>query len=212
VVLTAVGAAGGLTAWVVDRIEKADQRKAERAKKHADELRLGEMAEWASEAVAVMQSLVIALQLKEKAISSDDRRARILVVAFQASILVERGRLFFKNTIIDDFGSEKEPAYRGYRPLILDQLVVACQVANRFLEQQHDDGCRLLAVAEDATRRLVSLVQTEVGRSRSASADTSSHGDGANLDYLLSILPKERTERLCPSPSLQNSDQTPQKA
>lgn len=201
-VVAVLGAVGALTTWVVGRFERADERKAERAKAHAEGLRLDEVAGWAAEAIGVMQSLVVALQLDEKAIQNDDRRARVLEVAFQSSVLIETGRLFFKNAIIDDFGKDKELAYRGYRPVVLDQLVIACQVANRFLVQKHDNDCRLLAVAEDATRKFVSLVQAEVGRSRSASTDTNIHGDGANLDYLLKVLPKERTQRLCPSPSL----------
>lgn len=201
VLLAVLGAIGASAAWIVDRFEKAEVRRSERARTQAEDLRLDEVSAWAKESIATMQSLVVALRLDERAVSNVARRAKVLDAAFQTSVLIETGRLYFKNQIVDDFGAGKEPAYRGYRPLILDQLVIACQVADRYLIDGSDEGCRLLAVAEDATRKLVSLLQAEVGRSRSASIDTGAHGDGANLEYLLSVLPKERQERLCPSPS-----------
>ena len=54
--------------------------------------------------------------------SSNDLRSGELA---RLSALIEQGRFFFPNIIIDDFGNEKPPAYRGYRNLALDMLVAS---------------------------------------------------------------------------------------
>ena len=41
------------------------------------------------------------------------------------SSLIDRGRLFYRNTDQDEYGQSKFPARRGYRPEILDPLVAA---------------------------------------------------------------------------------------
>ena len=41
------------------------------------------------------------------------------------SALVDRGRMFFKNKQQEHFGQEKQQAYRGLRPAILDPLIAA---------------------------------------------------------------------------------------
>lgn len=200
-IVAILAAIGGLVTWVFGLREKAEARKREAQKAHADELRISDVATWGAEAIRTAQGLVVALQLQPVQIDQRERRSRILDAAFMTSALVEHGRLFFRNCVIDDFGADKELAYRGYRPRVLDPLVVIHQVACRYLAEGETPDCRLLAVAEDATRQLVSLVQAEVGRSRAASSDTSASGDGANLDYLLRSLPATRVARACPGPT-----------
>lgn len=201
VIVAGAAALGGLITWVGSLLEKAAQKRRERDKECAEELRIAEVAGWAASAIASAQRLVVALQLKSTQIDQIERRDRIRAEVFATSVLVEQGRMFFRNSITDDFGGDKEPAYRGYRPRVLDPLVVLCQVGSRYLAEGASPDARLVRVAENATRQLVSLLQAEVGRSRAASADTGSGGDGANLDYLLRRLPEEPVERACPGPA-----------
>lgn len=199
-VVAVLVAIGGLITWVLNSLEKREQKTRDREKEHADELRMEEVAAWAAAAISAAQNLVVALQLRPEQIDQTDRRALIRDAVFSTSTLVERGRMFFKNCVIDDFGADKEPAYRGYRPKVLDPLVVLYQVGCRYLAEGASPDVRLVRVAENATRQLVSLLQAEVGRSRAASADTSSSGEGPNLDYLLSQLPEAQIARACPGP------------
>ncbi len=103
---------------------------------------------------------------------------------FETSILVERGRLFFRNAR-SGHGRHKPHAYRGKRPEILDQLVIAHQIACTWPDADSDRRRMMGVVASDVLRRFVSLVQMEVGRTRTASADTRRRGDGADLDMRL---------------------------
>lgn len=187
VVVAVIVAISGAFAWLAQRREEA--------------LRRDEVALWGSEAITTMQSLVLLLRIGESATGQSARRELLVKIAFDTSTLVERGRMYFRNCVIDDFGRDKEPAYRGYRPRILDPLVVGHQVACRLLTKDEDAQGRLLAVAEDMTRAFVSLIQPEIARSRTASADTGREGNGADLDYLIGKLGEHRVERYCPPPT-----------
>jgi hypothetical protein len=186
VAVTILAALGGGLAWVLQKRE--------------DSLRRGEVSVWAMEVISALQGLVLLLRLEDGVVGTAEKRALATKIVFETSILVERGRMYFKNCVIDDFGKEKEPAYRGYRPLVLDPIVVGHQIACRYLAASAGNDAQLLAVAEDVTRAFVSLIQCEVGRSKTASADTGSEGSGADLDYLISKLNGPRLPRDCPVP------------
>ena len=155
-----------------------------------NELRREDVLGWGSEAIAVLQTLLL--------ICIDDEHAacgpnpRLTDLRFQSSILVERGRLFFRNANPDGEGSWKEPAYRGNRPYILDYLVVAHQIATQWPEAVGADRSRMRLVADDILKKFVSLLQKEVGRDRTASADTRRGGDGANLRQLMAEIDPSR--------------------
>ena len=85
----------------------------------------------------------------------------------------------------DDHGQEKEPAYRGHRPTILDQIVLAHQIARQWEKANDAQRTDMMLLAEDCAKKFVSLAQQEVGRSRTASAVTKKAGDGRQLDDLL---------------------------
>lgn len=61
------------------------------------------------------------------------------------SALIEQGRFFFPNiSKADDFGSEKPPAYRGYRNLALDFLVASYNLLHEPPSQAVIDKLTLL--------------------------------------------------------------------
>ncbi len=155
------------------------------------ELRRDDVLGWANEAIAALQTVRL---LTGGSVPADEAgiRAKLAALMFDTSILVERGRLFFRNTAQRRHGQDKPHAYRGKRPEILDQLVLAHQIACAWPSAEATERQRMGVVAEDVLRRFVSLVQMEVGRVRTVSADTRRRGDGADLKARL--LELERTE------------------
>ena len=144
------------------------------------ELRKEEVLGWSLECIENLQSLLI-ICIEEDSSREDEIRD----LKFRASILCEQGRMYFKNARPDDFGSNKEAAYRGYRPRILDYMVIGYQIAEYLPRASEAEFATLKIVAENNLKKFVSLVQKEVGRSRTASADTSQGGSGIHLQSLM---------------------------
>lgn len=155
-------------------------------------LRRDDVLAWANDVIAALQGLLLVCLLADSQIDPATRRSKLTQIMFDTSILVERGRLFFRNRVIDDFGKEKEPAYRGYRPLILDPIVVAHQIAAGWNDADADTRVRMRIVAKYILKKFVSLAQKEVGRSRTASADTQKSGTGAHVPHLIANIPTNR--------------------
>jgi hypothetical protein len=156
------------------------------------ELRREDVANWADESIAALQTLLLICIHGDPpipALEAEKRRADLL---FQTSILVERGRMFFRNAGPYSEGGEKHRAYRGKRPEILDQLVAAHQIAVRWPRADDEERVRMRLVAEDCLKRFVSLVQLEIGRSRTASAGTRRRGTGALLTVRMEELDPDR--------------------
>jgi hypothetical protein len=170
IVSSLVGIAGLLVGW-----QKARE----------DALRREDVLLWSNEVIRAMKTLVLICLHKEPHLDATTAKNKIVEVMFDTSILIERGRIFFKNEIIDDHGHDKEPAYRGYRPKILDPILVSHQIACRWARADEKERLRMGCVAEDSLKKFVSLAQREVGRSRTASAEASKGGDGLQLDALL---------------------------
>lgn len=149
------------------------------------EFRREEVVQWGLEAVGCMQTIEL-LSQKLRANHGDDDAA-MRAQAIQLSVLIEQGRLFFRNTVEDDHGAEKEPAYRGYRPVILDQLVIGFEVATHYPGAPISDREKIASVMVKARGRFVSLLQQEVGRARVRSYDAARKGKGVHLPTLLAL-------------------------
>jgi len=149
-----------------------------------NQLRRGEVLGWANRAIDVLQTL--ALLMRRKA----DNDESIIQLAVQASVLIEQGRMFFRNKP-HSYGAEKLPAYQGIRPLILDKLVIACGTAWAWPTASVEERRRLAYVLAQAEKWFVSLAQMEVGRSRSASVDASQAGNGVRIQRLLAEVDEE---------------------
>jgi hypothetical protein len=137
------------------------------------ELRRDDVLAWSNEVIGSLQTLLLITILKHPPLSEQDAQQKLAAIIFETSILVERGRLFFRNEIADSHGSKKLPAYQGYRPEILDQIVIAHQISCEWTNASADDRLRMRSIAETCLKKFVSLAQKEVGRGRTASADTS---------------------------------------
>ena len=75
------------------------------------------------------------------------------------SSLVERGRLFFPNIDPDSKGAEKDGAYRGSRPPILDALMFAYYEVEALTRQEGPTADNSANFIEDCRRLLVSELQ-----------------------------------------------------
>jgi hypothetical protein len=159
-------------------------------------LRRADVLRWAEDAIDQLQTLLVICVLDEGELEPAFEREKLAAIMLTTSTLAERGRLFFKNEIRGDgHGQDKEQAYQGYRPKILDQLVVAHQIARHWPQANADDRKIMLILAQDAARTFVSLAQQEVGRSKTASAVTKRAGDGRDLDELVKEFNRARLEQ-----------------
>jgi hypothetical protein len=162
----------------------------------ARSLRSEDVLQWAHECINCLETLVL---LCEVNLQATEDPTRVDTVIFSTATLAERGRLFFRNqpkrrpTISDVVlrrwpgppQLEKEPAYRGWRPVILDQLIVAHQIASRLPSTPPDERWKLKVLALQALKRFVSLAQQEVGRSRTASDDPGQAGRHIDLRAMI---------------------------
>ena len=155
-------------------------------------LRRDDVHAWADRAIDALQGLVLLTSLRTDQIPAQAARERLTQIVFATSVLTEQGRLFFRNQADGRFGREKPAAYRGRRPQILDKLIAAHNVALRLPQADAGEQAQLALVAEDALKDFVSLIQQEVGRSRSAHPGPGKPGDGTDLDLLISRLDSER--------------------
>lgn len=78
------------------------------------------------------------------------------------SSLVERGRLFFPNIDPASKGSEKEGAYRGSRPPILDALMLAYYEVEALTRQGGPTADNSAEFIDDCRRLLVSELQSHL--------------------------------------------------
>lgn len=111
---------------------------------------------WGNEAIDTL-SEASALALSNH-LSERDLVAAKLDIARRLSALADRGRLFFPNIEPDGSGTDKDFAFRGSRPPILDTLVFACHEAQRLFEAgvEGADSARFIT---DCRRLFVSELQ-----------------------------------------------------
>lgn len=149
------------------------------------QLRKDDVLRWANSVIEALQSLYLLTRLGDEVVDDQFRRRAITQLALDTSVLVEQGRLFFRNAPDPEHGKDKLPAYRGYRPELLDPIVVAHQIACAWAQADGERRRQMSLVAGDCVARFVSMAQMEVGRSRTASRQTAKGGRGDNLDELM---------------------------
>jgi hypothetical protein len=154
-------------------------------KRREDELRKDDVLAWANESISALQSVAVICEIGNSIFTEAELKSRLAELAIKISTLIERGRMFFRNRIVDNHGAEKESAYRGYRPMILDPLVIAFQIALDWPGAEADKRKVMRRLSGTCAKKLVSLAQPEVGRERTASAGAKTPGDGFSLRTLL---------------------------
>jgi hypothetical protein len=160
------------------------------------QLRRSEVLVWSNQGIATMETLLLACSLGNSIYDPAELDKKLKELCVASAILVEQGRIFFKNQRLGDHGQHKEPAYRGLRPCILDPLIVGHQIALGWTNAKPEDRARMRLVAEKHLKMYVSLVQKEVGRSRTASSETKRGGDHIDLPKLMAQVDQEKVDEL----------------
>lgn len=157
VVLTIGSAFVAVVSALIARGETRRQRKlqTERLRQSIDAASL----EWGNAAIdslarAAMFARTRHLQANDGAFLAN--KANMLVVL---STLVDRGRMFFPNLNPDKKGAEKEGAYRGHRPPILDALMWTYHELEALTREGGPSSDDSAAFIDECRRLLVSELQ-----------------------------------------------------
>lgn len=169
--LLLVTLAGALGTWIAYR---------------RSELRRDEVVAWVNKVIENMQTTVLLIG-RNVSMPALERNERLRELGISASILLEQGRILFKNVDPRKYGSDKQPAYRGLRPMILDQVLFMHQLAVAWPTLPAQDHGHAFDIGLFSLRRFVSLAQQEVGRGRVASGYSKAQGSGGRLEDLLDL-------------------------
>jgi hypothetical protein len=137
-----------------------------------------EVLAWTQEAIDAVSDGVNLARCRGSAYQGQEFRRLAGEASHKLSSLADRGRLFFPNEAPDAHGADKESAFQGYRPPILDAVVFASSLLDRLdpdaLEPDKDAAailtkCRRLLVSEaqnaiDPRRKVQMLKRLSVGR------------------------------------------------
>jgi hypothetical protein len=159
-------------------------------------MRQDDVLKWALEVIRVQQTLYVTLYLGDAAFDAEATRSMLAEMAVDSSVLVEQGRLFFKNAPHATHGSDRHEAYRGHRSMLLDPIVVSHQIACQWEGATAEDRERMLIVAGDSVRAFVSMAQREVGRRLTPHDINQTKGEGEKLESLLAKVKPERLAAL----------------
>lgn len=136
-----------------------------------------EVIAWAHEAIDLVAEGAALARGRGAAYNGEEFRRLAHETSQKLSAIADRGRLFFPNEEHDSHGKEKEAAFQGFRPPILDALVFACARLDRIAPEGGPDSesadyltkCRRLLVSEvqnaiDPRRRKQMLDRLAIGR------------------------------------------------
>lgn len=157
--------------WVVVRRQMSMQYEGLKAQMETD------MMKWAQEAVDMISTGAQLARGRGRVYAPEELAPRLNEIAIRLSSVADRGRLFFPNYGETVHGLEKERAYQGFRPPILDAVVFAHMQVDRIdargAEPDHQAAdflvrCRRLFVSEaqgaiDPRRRLRILAELSEG-------------------------------------------------
>lgn len=130
----------------------------EQLKAHMD----AEVMDWAQEAIDVISEGAALARGLGVAHEQTEGRRRAIDLAQRLSGIADKGRLFFPNTSHDKHGLEKEGAFRGYRPAILDAVIFAHYQVDRLDPTVTEPDMTACEYLTRCRRLLVSEVQRSV--------------------------------------------------
>jgi hypothetical protein len=158
--------------WLVVRRQTELQYETLRAEMDA------EVIAWTHEAIDQVSQAIALARGRGATYSAEEMRRLSFETCQRLSSIADRGRLFFPNESPETHGRDKETAFQGYRPPILDAVVFASTRIGRLetAETEPDKDaaeflakCRRLLVSEaqnaiDPRRRGQMLRRLAVGR------------------------------------------------
>jgi hypothetical protein len=80
---------------------------------------------WAVEAIDALSDAAQLVKSRGKAWNPDEMADRASLIGARLSAIADKGRLIFPNHAHQAHGSEKEIAFQGFRPVVLDCLIFA---------------------------------------------------------------------------------------
>ncbi len=142
--------------WLV--VSRQTRVQAEQLRANAD----AEMMGWANQAIDSLSEGIALARGRGSAYAEGELRQRLLEVSNRLSALADRGRLFFPNQEHATHGSEKESAFKGFRPVILDTVIFAHYQLDRVDPAANDPDLPACEYLVKCRRLLVSEVQDAV--------------------------------------------------
>lgn len=151
-----------------------------------EELRHSDVHAWALAAIRALQTTE--LRFRDSSTPYGTPVPELSALAVETSVLIEQGRLYFRNVKgigpLENYGADKPPAYRGIRPKVLDHLVRSFEALEAWQVGTHSREDLLEAVIH-SRGCFVSLMQSEVGRSRTRDRKVVEMGTGSPLANFL---------------------------
>lgn len=179
--------------WLVVRRQTALQFESLKAQMDS------EVLAWVHETIDLISEGVVLARGRGAIYAPDEFRRVALEATQKLSSAADRGRLFFPNEAPDAHGRDKETAFQGFRPPILDAVVFASGQIERLPAEGGADEeaaaflvkCRRLLVSEaqnaiDPRRRGQMLKTLAVGRiddKKSAFAIAAELGEAMEARY-----------------------------
>lgn len=149
---------------------------------------------WANEAIEAMHAVWLLCSIGTALFSEDEIRKRMAELAITTSVLIEKGRLLFKNKRGGSSHLERPVSYQGYRPNILDYMVPSHQVACNWVAANESDRIKMQLVAEDCIKHFIGLAQEEVGRKAAKAKATIEGGKGRNLKTMMGSIEQNQID------------------
>lgn len=157
--------------WVVVRRQTALQFESLKAQMDS------EVLSWAHETIDLVSQAAALARGRGTVVVGDEFKRDAFDVCQKLSSAADRGRLFFPNEAPSEHGQEKEGAFQGFRPPILDAVVFSAAQVERLAPEGGPDEeaarfilkCRRMLVSEvqnaiDPRRRGQMLRQLALGR------------------------------------------------
>lgn len=146
-------------AWISRReTRRQRQVQVERLRQEIDGASLG----WGNSAIDTLNRSAMLARTREMHQNDTSFKGAQFNMAVNLSTLVDQGRMFFPNISHDTKGAEKEGAFRGSRPPILDALMFAYYEVQSLQRQGGPTGDNSAEFIEDCRRLLVSELQAHL--------------------------------------------------
>ena len=120
-----------------------------------------ELRAWASEAVEAMRTAQAICETEVSGVGSPETEAQKIKV--RISSLIDRGRWFFPNVDTSSYGVDKLPAFRGFRPIVLDALVDVYRSIDVKAQTDTEGDKSTINKIEKSIKMFVDEVQKVVG-------------------------------------------------
>ena len=160
-VVIAIGSAlVALVSAFVSRAETRRQRRlqTERLRQSIDAASL----EWGNHAIDALGRAAMFARTRHLQASDGTFAAGKHSLMINLSALVERGRMFFPNLDADNKGMDKDGAYRGHRPPILDAIMWAYFELDALTRDGGPTGDNSADYIDDCRRLMVSELQAHL--------------------------------------------------